>query len=662
MMNILLADNGSLYRDILEKSLAGDDVRIVLVKSIAEAMRVVATEKFHCFILAWQLDDGEGIELSRRLRDLQIAPYEPVVLLTANPSTELAEAANRAGATELFRKQDVAELIIFLQRFLKVHRALPCKVLYIEDAADQRQYLRTQMQAWGMEVDAFASADQAWLAIQNTHYDLVVCDLVLGGHMSGSRLINRLRRQPAPLGNILIIAASAFDNPARRIELFHIGIDDYVVKPILPIELKARIHNLLARKRSEEELLLAKQQAEAANRAKSTFLASMSHELRTPMSGVMGMIDMAKRRMTDPVGLDQLGKARIAAGNLLALLNDILDLSKIEAERMVLEDVPLHLADTIGNLVGVLGHKASEKGLNLAVDIPADLLHQSIQGDPLRLGQILLNLVGNAIKFTAQGEVVLRAHLISETAEAVQVRFDVADTGIGITPEAQARLFHAFEQADNSMTRKYGGTGLGLAICKRLVQLMGGEIGAESVAGQGSTFWFVVPLKKRAADAVSPVTEGSPRGMKCPEAGTPTFTRESAEIRLQTHHAGKRILLAEDEPVNQEISRGLLEDVGLVVDLADDGRQAVELARQNTYALVLMDMQMPVMNGIEATGAIRAESLNRQTPILAMTANAFDEDRQVCLDAGMNDHIAKPVDPAVLYETLAGWLGMRSDD
>jgi CheY-like chemotaxis protein len=345
--------------------------------------------------------------------------------------------------------------------------------------------------------------------------------------------------------------------------------------------------------------------------------------------------------MTDPVGLDQLDKARTAAGNLLALLNDILDLSKIEAERLALEDTPLQLTDMIGNLAGVLGHKASEKGLRLKVDIPSALLHQPLQGDPLRLGQILFNLVGNAIKFTEHGEVILRARPVGEAEEALQVRFEVADTGIGIAPEAQARLFQSFEQADNSMTRKYGGTGLGLAISKRLVRLMGGEIGVDSATGTGSTFWFVVPLKKREPDAVAPA---------------PSIAELKAEQRLLAEYAGRRVLLAEDEPITQEVSLFLLEEVGFVVDIAADGQQAVDLARQNRYALILMDMQMPVMNGVEATTSIRADSLNRTTPILAMTANASDTDRVTCLAAGMNEHISKPVDPQKLYEALLRWL------
>ena len=392
------------------------------------------------------------------------------------------------------------------------------------------------------------------------------------------------------------------------------------------------------------DLQCALERAETANRAKSAksaFLANMSHEIRTPMNGVMGMIELAKRRMADPQGQHQLDRAGEAAGRLLGILNDILDLSKIEAERLVLEEAPLQLGEVADKLVIVLAHKAAEKGLTLAVDLPPVLAVRPLRGDPLRLGQVLLNLTSNAIKFTEQGCITLRLSMEAETPEAVQVRCAVSDTGIGIDPDAQARLFQSFEQADNSMTRKYGGTGLGLAISKRLVHMMGGEIGVDSQPGSGSTFWFVVPLKVEAQATV---------------LSAPTFAAGEAEVRLQQAHAGARILLAEDEPINQEITRGLLEDVGLAVDLAEDGAAAVEQARHHRYALILMDMQMPYLNGVDATKIIRADSLNRATPILAMTANAFKEDRHVCLAAGMNDYLAKPVKPEDLYAAMVHWL------
>jgi CheY-like chemotaxis protein len=307
--------------------------------------------------------------------------------------------------------------------------------------------------------------------------------------------------------------------------------------------------------------------------------------------------------------------------------------------------VNFNLSDVLENLINLIGHKATEKGIKLLVNLAPDVARQSLQGDPLRLGQILLNLTGNALKFTEQGTITVRARLTENSPTGTMLRFEVQDTGIGISTTDQKRLFTAFEQADGSMTRKYGGTGLGLAISKRLVRMMGGFIGVESAPGQGSTFWFTVSLGK-VSDAVPP---------------EPTFSGTDPLARLQTEFANARILLAEDEPVNQEVSRGLLEDAGLGVDLAEDGAEAFSLVRQNRYALILMDLQMPNMNGIDATRAIRALPGYESTPILAMTANAFDEDRQVCIDAGMNAHISKPVDPQKLYETLLAWLEKRAN-
>ena len=388
------------------------------------------------------------------------------------------------------------------------------------------------------------------------------------------------------------------------------------------------------------DLSVAKEAAEAASRSKSTFLANMSHELRTPMSGIIGMLALARRRMSDAAGLDHLDKARQAADHLLAVLNDILDISKIEAEHMRLEDVSVDLGILLEKLVCVFGQRATEKGLQLDVEVSDRLAHLPLRGDPLRLSQILINLAGNAVKFTDRGGVTVRARFLEESPDDVRVRFEVSDSGIGIDAMAQARLFNAFEQADNSMTRRYGGTGLGLAISKRLVGLMGGEIGVNSSPGQGSTFWFTLRLLKN-AQAPS-------------QAIAVAFA--SAERQIQRDHAGARILLAEDEPINREVALSLLEDLGARVDVAEDGLEALNMARQTAYALILMDMQMPRMNGIEAALGIRADSLCRNTPILAMTANAFDEDRKACLAAGMNDFLSKPVEPERLFETMLKWL------
>jgi PAS domain S-box-containing protein len=393
------------------------------------------------------------------------------------------------------------------------------------------------------------------------------------------------------------------------------------------------------------QLAAAREAAEVANRTKGAFVASISHEIRTPLNAILGFTHLLQRHSGDADQMEKLTKIDEAAHHLLSVINDILDFSKIEAGKITLEERDFDLGGLLDNVCALVRDKARAKGLALVIDQdPA--LPVTLRGDPTRLAQALLNYLSNAVKFSERGDIVLRAWLVGENHERLQVRFAVQDHGIGIDEATQARLFADFEQADQSTTRRYGGTGLGLAITRRLAELMDGDVGVESQPGVGSTFFLTIRLA---------------RGQSAPAAAEATrIAAGHAESVLLREHYGCRLLLAEDNRINREVATELLKEAGCKVDVADDGDMAVAMVRQNVYDLILMDVHMPVMDGLAAARAIRALPQHAEIPIVALTASAFNEDRRSCLEAGMNDYIAKPVDPDALFATLLKWLPKRT--
>ena len=638
-----LADNLRLMGELLSCA----TVEASFAKSGAQALRIAARADFQLAILDLNLPDMNGFEVGQRIHELQ--PQCALIYCSAYNERSHRDRAFNEGAIDFIEKP--FEVSATRQR-LATHLERLALRAQIRQEIDKLDKMVASIP------DAVISADPqhrivTWNVAAERIFGLPAA-AALGQALDAfvpeaAAVIDRARQRPyraaQDAGALLgaspqqTIALHA-DGQALQVEM---NISEWVQDGQTYFTLIVR--DVSERIRLVEELKIAKEEAERASQAKSTFLANMSHEIRTPMNAVLGLTHLALRQATDERGRDYLERIQQSAQHLLGIIDDILDFSKIEADKLSLEHIGFSLAAVMENFSNLIVDKATAKGLKLGIDIAPDV-PDALVGDPLRLGQILINYGNNAVKFTERGDIRVRVEVLARGEHDVVLRCAVRDTGIGLSEEHRQRLFQSFHQADPSTSRQYGGTGLGLAIAARLADMMGGQVGVDSRLGEGSTFWFTARFGLDAAVALQPDGPGLPT----PGGG------ESLGLAAEGGRS-LRVLVVDDNEVNLLIAAEMLSHAGVEVHTAEDGAQALHRLQAEPFDLVFMDMQMPVLDGLEATRRIRARTDRPRVPILAMTANALPADRERCLQAGMDDVITKPIDPDRLAAAVQRWTG-----
>jgi len=630
---------------------------IVEADSGFSALRSLVTNDFAVILLDVQMPVMDGFETAAVIRLRQQSEMTPIIFITAHAKDEILERDLYAeGAVDfIFAPVPPQELrskvTVFVNLFLRAED-LAAQTREVQASADQLRLLTDAAPVGIFQTDTenrYVYTNARWSELTGVTAEAAAgrtWESIAGAEEKDSRSMDLAipHEHLAERGHRIQISAEGSDPRTLLLTSKTIPDSDGGTSGWV-----GTIADITAEEQAQAVLSEARDRADEASRLKSDFLANMSHEIRTPMNGVVGMTDLLLETDLDACQRDYTQTVRTSSEALLRIIDDILDFSKVEAGMLQLELVDFSVGTVIQSVIDLLGGSAQAKGLEIVSVIDASV-PAIVRGDPGRVRQVLTNLVGNAIKFTRTGEVVVRVAGFEQDTDECVLRFEVADTGCGIAPEKQALVFEPFVQADTSTSRTHGGTGLGLAISRNLVALMSGELGVRSSLGTGSTFWFTVSVLQ--SDGL-----GEDAALVHGRATAP----EPPEPRPRDEGGGRRLLLAEDNPINQKVALAMLSSSGYAVDTVVDGVAAVEAALARRYDAILMDCQMPFLNGFEATAAIRLhDGAERHTPIIAMTAGARPEDRESCLANGMDSYLSKPVDKATLLATVASFLEVRA--